>query len=75
MSPPKEKGAPGSAPLLDQLSLIEYRWSPYLQAHWRREARRLLAEYERTGHPAHLKAYRTHRSAMQGWLQQDGGSR
>ncbi len=64
MSPPKEKGAPGSAPLLDRLSLIEYRWSRYLQAHWRREAIRLFTEYRRTGNPAHLKAYRVHRAAM-----------
>lgn len=66
MWPPKEKGAPGSAPLLDQLPPTEYRCNLYLQAHWRREAGRLLAEYERTGNPAHMEAYRVHCAAMGG---------
>lgn len=35
---------------------------------WRKEAARLLAEYQRTGHPSHLKAFRIHRAAMGGRL-------
>jgi hypothetical protein len=31
---------------------------------WRKEARRLFAEYQRTGDTAHLKAFRVHRAAM-----------
>ncbi len=35
-----------------------------LRAHWRNEARRLFGEYQRTGNPSHLEAFRTHRAAM-----------
>jgi hypothetical protein len=35
---------------------------------WRNEAARLWSEYQRTGHPSHLRAFRIHRAAMGGRL-------
>lgn len=75
MPPPKEKGALRHAPLLSKLSPTEYRWSLHLQAHWGAEANRLFTEYQRTGKPAHLKAYRVHCAAMTGRLQRKGAIR
>lgn len=68
MSPPKEKGTLQHAPLLSKLAQTGYALALSLQARceirWREEAKRILAEYSRTGNPAHLKAFRVHRAAM-----------
>ncbi len=70
MSPPKEKGALQHGPLPCKLASAEYRSRFSLQARceirWCSEAKRILAEYRRTGNPAHLKAFRIHRAAMVG---------
>ncbi len=34
------------------------------RAHWCKEARRLFAEYQRTGNLKHLEAFRIHRAGM-----------
>jgi hypothetical protein len=36
----------------------------HVLAQWRKEGNRLRAEFERTGNPAHLKAFNIHRAAM-----------
>ena len=36
----------------------------HVLAQWRKEAARLWTEYQRTGHPSHLRAYRTHCAAV-----------
>jgi len=40
----------------------------HVLAQWRKEANRLRAEFERTGNPAHLKAFNIHRVAMSAGL-------
>jgi hypothetical protein len=42
---------------------------------WRKEARRLFAEYRRTGQTAHLRAFRVHRAAMGARLRRKKASR
>ncbi len=74
MSPPKEKGALQHAPLFTKLAPTEYpprrRTQARCEIRWWREARRILAEYERTGNPVHLRALRVHCAAMRARLRE-----
>lgn len=38
--------------------------NPATRARWKQEGDRLLAEFQRTRNPAHLRAFRGHRAAM-----------
>jgi hypothetical protein len=66
-SPKKKGGGATNATRSESCSIL---WQSgysvnHVLAQWRTEANRLRAEYDRTGNPAHLKAFKIHRAAMQ----------
>lgn len=64
-SPPKRREPRlGGAGLKTANPELEYPNRIALQARWRVEASRLLAEWRRSGNPKHRKAFLTHRAAM-----------
>ena len=66
--PPNETSGSGKAARFESQCISIVSWDRlsvnHARTQWRNEARRLFAEYSRTSHGAHLKAFRVHRAAM-----------